>query len=104
MVRDEILEILDLLDNVGVSEENKRKIFSDGLFFDFTYGDPDPKHKNRHLNIFGIGMLIKTLKEERNRISINKIIDAPHTFYDDDLIRAISDIQSGYSRIRKLGK
>ncbi len=104
MVRDEIIEVLDLLDYYKVSEEDKRRVFGSGLYFDFTYGDPDPKRRNRQLNIFGVGMLLKTLKEERKNISVNRIINNPSGFYDEELIRQIYEIQNGYSRVRKLGK
>ena len=50
MLKDEILEILDLLNKYNIPEESQRELFEEGLYFDFTYGDPDPTNKNQHLN------------------------------------------------------
>ena len=104
MVRDEIIEILDLLDESKVSEENQRKVFSNGLSFNYTYGDPDYRGINKHLNIFGIGMLIKTLKAERRRLSINKIINSPWEFDDHHLLEEIDEFQKNNTRVKILGK
>ena len=93
MLKDEILEILDLLNKYNVPEESQRKLFEKGLYFDFTYGDPDPTNKNQHLNIFGIGILLKTCMENNIRININKLLDEPWMFQDEDLIKEVANVQ-----------
>ena len=40
MLRDELLEILEIFDAYNISEEDQRSLFEHGLHFDFTYGDP----------------------------------------------------------------
>ena len=55
MLKDEILEILDLLDKYNIPEERQRSLFEKGIHFDFTYGDPDYGNPNPTLTIFGIG-------------------------------------------------
>ena len=105
MLKDEILEILDLLNKYNISEENQKKLFENGLYFDFTYGDPDPTNKNQHLNIFGIGILLKTCLENNIRINVNRLLDEPWMFQDEDLIKEVAKEQYRHSqRIRRLGK
>ena len=36
MLKDEILEILDLLNKYNIPEETQRELFKKGLYFDFT--------------------------------------------------------------------
>ena len=105
MLKDEILEILDLFDKYQISEDNQRKLFEKGLYFDFTYGDPDPTNKNQHLNIFGIGILLKTCLENNIRININKLLNEPYMFKDEDLIKEVAIAQNRHNvKIRTLGK
>lgn len=104
MVKDEILEILALFDKYKISDERQRELFESGIYFDFTYGDPDPMHRNQHLNIFGIGMLLKTCRECHIRININKLIDEPYNFPYEELVKEIAVAQkSSYVKVRRLG-
>ena len=105
MLKDEILEILELFDKYKISEKDQRRLFENGIYFDFTYGDPDPSNKNQHLNIFGIGMLLKTLEENHIRININKLINEPYNFPYEALVKEVSIAQkNSYLKVRRLGK
>lgn len=105
MLKDEILEILELFDKYKISEENGRRIFEKGIYFDFTYGDPDPRNRNQYLNVFGVGMLLKTCYENHIKININKLINEPYNFPYEDLVKEISMVQNkSYTRVRRLGK
>jgi len=50
MIKDEILEILKIFDELQIPEEMQRELFKNGLKFDFTYGDSDTNNINQHLN------------------------------------------------------
>ena len=95
-----------LFDYYKIPEERQRDIFENGIHFDFTYGDPDPTHRNSHLNVFGVGILLKTCKENKIRISIKQLLNEPWMFKDEELIRDVANMQNGhhYTRIRKLGR
>ena len=94
MLRDEIMEVLDLFDKYNISDENRRKLFSEGLYFDYTYGDPDPQGINQHLNFFGVGILLKTCLENDIKIDINQLLIQPYLFSDATLIKEIADAQN----------
>ena len=105
MLKDEILEILDLFDKYQISEDNQRKLFEKGLYFDFTYGDPDPMNKNQQLSIFGVGILLKTCLENNIRINIKQLLEEPWMFQDENLIKEVAKEQNrSYVRIKRLGK
>ncbi len=105
MLKEEILEILELFDKYEIPEESQRQLFEQGLHFDFTYGDPDPTNKNQHLNIFGIGILLKTCLENNIRINVKKLLDEPWMFQDEGLIKEIAKEQKrSYPKIKRLGK
>ena len=105
MLKDEILEILDLLDKYNIPEERQRSLFEKGIHFDFTYGDPDYGNPNPTLTIFGIGILLKTCLENNIRINIKTLLNEPWAFEDEDLIREVAKVQNhGKSMIKTLGK
>ena len=71
MLKDEILEILDLLDKYNIPEERQRSLFEKGIHFDFTYGDPDYGNPNPTLTIFGI---VETLFHINADVPASKIV------------------------------
>lgn len=103
MLKNEILEVLDLFEKYQISDERQRKIFNDGLYFDYTYGDPDFNHRNQHLNIFGVGMLLKLCLENNIDIDINELIETPYKFENEELIKEIALRQNDYSGSSKKG-
>ncbi len=105
MLRDELLEILEIFDAYNISEEDQRSLFEHGLHFDFTYGDPDYGNINQHLNVFGVAMLLKTCRENKIRINVKKLLREPWMFEDEELIKKIAQVQNGYTSIvKKLGE
>jgi hypothetical protein len=105
MLKDEIIEILDLLNKYNIPEESQRELFEKGLHFDFTYGDPDPSNKNQQLNIFGVGILLKTCLENNIRINVKKLLDEPWMFKDENLIKEVAMAQNRCKvKIKTLGK
>lgn len=105
MLKEEILEILEIFDKYKIPEESQRKLFEHGLHFDFTYGDPDPTNKNQTLTVFGVGILLKTCLENNIRINVKQLLDAPYMFQDEELIQEVAKEQNRhYRRIKRLGK
>ena len=104
MLKEEILEILDLLNRYNIPEEKQRELFKNGLSFNFTYGDPDPTNKNQHLSIFGVGILLKTCLENNMQIDVKELINEPWAFQDQNLIKEVAMAQNhGKTRIKTLG-
>ena len=62
MLNDDLNEILCIFNKFDISEEDQRRIFSKGIYFDFTYGDPDPNHRNKQLDVFGVWILLLKCK------------------------------------------
>ena len=105
MIKDEILEILKIFDELQISEEMQRELFKNGLKFDFTYGDPDTNNINQHLNIFGVGMLLKTILAGHTEYNVKKLLEQPYSFPDEKLIKEISKLQDGKrSKVKTLVK
>ncbi len=105
MLKEELLEILELFNKYKISEEDQRKLFENGLYFDFTYGDPDPSNKNQRLNIFGIGMLLKTCYENNITINIKQLINEPYYFPYEDLVKQVAIAQrKSYTMVSMLGR
>ena len=105
MLKEEILEILELFEKYEIPEESQRKLFEKGLHFDFTYGDPDPTNKNQTLTVFGVGILLKTCLENNIRINIKKLIEEPYMFQEEGLIKEVAKEQKrSYPKIKRLGK
>ncbi len=105
MLKDEILEVLELFEKYQIPEEQQRELFAHGLHFDFTYGDPDYNGRNQHLTVFGVGILLKTCLETKRRLNVKKLLKAPYMFQDENFIKEIADAQEpSHDTIRTLGK
>ena len=91
MLREEIQEALDLFDEFKIPEEDQRRLFEEGLHFDFTYGDPDYGNINQHLNVFGVAMLLKTCRENKIRINIKQLLKEPWMFPDESLVKKVAE-------------
>jgi hypothetical protein len=105
MLREEIQEALDLFDEFKIPEEDQRRLFEEGLHFDFTYGDPDYSHRNQQLNVFGVAILLKTCRENHIRINTKKLLREPYMFEDEDLIKDVAKEQERtHRRVKSLGR
>ena len=93
MLRNELLETLDLFDQYNMTEENQRELFENGLDFNFTYGDPDPTDRNQHLTVFGVSALLKTCQEHNVEIDANALVREPYRFPNEALIKEIASSQ-----------
>ena len=96
MLKEEIAEIFDLFEYYKIPENEQRRLFERGLHFDFTYGDPDFNHINQHLNVFGVGILLKTCKERNIEIDVEELLDEPEMFPDEGLIKEVAELQNSY--------
>lgn len=104
MLRDEILEALDIFDECGISEDDQRTLFKDGLYFNYTYGDPDYNHENRHLDALKVATLIKTLKAYKKKFEVNDMLYNSYKFCYGDLVREIADMDGSFYKIKRLGR
>ena len=93
MLKDEIAEIFELFDYYKIPENEQRRLFERGLYFDFTYGDPDLDRRNQHLNVFGVGILLKTCQERGIDIDIEDLLDEPEQFKNEDLVSEVAQAQ-----------
>lgn len=104
MLREQVAEILDIFDKFGIPEDEQRRLFEHGLYFDFTYGDPDPNHINQHLTVFGVAILLKTCLDNNIRVNIHQLLNEPYMFRDEALVKQVAEAQHPrYRRISGLG-
>ena len=93
MILTEILDILKIFNENNLSEDEQREIFSNGIYFDFAYDDLDIDNKNRHLNVFEVAILLKTLNHNNLPVDVSKMIKSPSDFEYPNLVRTISDLK-----------
>ena len=99
MLKEELIEALEILERNGVSEQKQRDILLNGINFDYTWGDPDPQRLNRKLNFFQVAELYKTLN--------NLDCDVNDITADEygEVVRAIADKEkNGTPKIVVIGR
>lgn len=101
MLRDEVIEMLDIFDEYQIPEDNQRKIISNGVDFDFTYGDPDPHKRNKYLNAFQFAELLKTCKRMNIPLDVNHMLEKPYSLEYENLLNFINSIESRTEGIQK---
>ena len=93
MLREEILEILDLFNKFKIPEKDQKRIFREGIYFDFTYGEIDLENKNQLLSAYGVGILLKTCLENKIHINIKQLLKEPWKFPYEDLVKRIAELE-----------
>ena len=92
MLKEEILKVLEVYDKHNLSEKYQRYVFENGgVYFDYTYGDPDYNHKNRHLDIFEFAALLDVCETLGLKITADEIVRKPWAFEPEHLVRDIAD-------------
>lgn len=104
MFKNEVLEAIDIFNEFSITKDRQRKIFNKGIYFDFTYGDPDPYNKNRKLGVLEIAMLLKICKFYNIQIDANNIIDHPYDFNYINIVDMVCEIKNNdKNKIKRLG-
>ncbi len=101
MLNDDLKEILHIFNKFDISEEDQRRIFSKGIYFDFTYGNPDPKHRNKKLDVFGVWILLKTCVDYNININLKTLLHEPWAFEEESLVRFASEMQDRYNGVNE---
>lgn len=101
MLKDEVVNVLNVLNKHGLSEDEQRNLLINGLDFDFTYGDYDFDGINRHLNFLQVGELIEYLDNAGIEYNVNELIHQPHNFKYPKIVRAIADLDTNFVIVKK---
>ena len=92
MLKEDILKVLDVYSKNKLSEKYQRFIFENGgVDFDFTYGDPDYNHQNRHLDVFQFAALLDLCSSMKLKVNASKIVREPWAFEPEHLVRDVAD-------------
>lgn len=59
MLKEELIEALTIFDSYNIPEDRQRSIITNGVHFDFTWGDPDYKRRNRFYDVFEFANFLK---------------------------------------------
>ena len=103
MFKDEVIEAIHVFDEFLLTEERQRKVFNNGIYFDFTYGDPDPYNRNRRLGVLEFAMLLKTCKFYGIEIDANEIVDHPYNTKYENLVKMVSNVNCEGIKVKKIG-
>lgn len=77
MLRDELLEMIELFDLYNITEENQRRIIENGIYFDFTRGSIDLAKRNKRLTPLEFAKLLKMCATMHIPLDANDIIERP---------------------------
>ncbi len=89
MFRDEVIDALDTFDEFNIDEETQKKIFYNGLYLNYTYGDPDPKHKNTYLTFIQVGTLLRFLKNNNLDFNLENLLIFTHRFEYPEIAKMV---------------
>lgn len=104
MLRNEINDALVIFNEFGITEDRQRNLFNNGIHFDFTYGDPDPFHRNKKLGVLEFATLLKTCKYYGISIDANEIVDHPYDSSYEELVKMVYDENNKYKiKVKKVG-
>ena len=101
MLKNEMLEAMEIFNAYGITEERQRELFRGGIHFNFTYGDPDPMGINRRMDVFEFANMLKTFMFNGLKLEVNAMIDKPWDIKYEPLVKMITDKE--IVTIRKLG-
>lgn len=101
MLKDELMKALEIFDSYNIPEERQRQIVTDGVHFDFTYGDSDPNHRNKYFNVFDFANFLNICTLMGFEIDANAILeDSCNTEYED-LLKAAETFQKFSKKLKK---
>ena len=91
MFKDDVMEVLDIFQEYHVSAETQREVLLNGLYFNYTWGDPDPYGQNKFLNFFQVGTLLRYLKHNNMEFDVEKLFHLPYDFEYPEIVAMIAD-------------
>lgn len=89
MLRKEILFALDVYDSYGITEDEQRRILKKGIYFDFTYGDPDYQKRNVEMDYLEFAKFLNICKAMGIEIDINHLLNNLYDGKYENLIRGL---------------
>ena len=89
MLKEDIIEAVHIFDEFFLTEKRQRKVFNNGVYFDFTYGDPDPYHRKTRLGVLEFATFLKTCKFYRIEVDANYLVDHPYDVRYENLVKML---------------
>lgn len=102
MLKDEVIEMLEIFDEYQIPEDRQRSIILNGVDFNFTYGDPDPQRRNKYLDAFQLAELLKKCKKMNILIDVNQMLDKPYDLKYEKLLEFIENQDFYEGKTRKI--
>jgi len=90
-LKDKVINALNVLERYGVNENKQYEVLTKGLYFDFTYGDPDYGNVNRKLDVFQVVELLMTMEKMGLKVDVNAFFYSPWSFEYPELVRLVAD-------------
>ena len=83
-LKKELNEMLKLFDYFDISEEQQRDIISNGVDFNYTWGDIDYDHRNRKFDCFKFTRFLKYCKESGVPFDMDNYLAEKFVFFVHD--------------------
>ena len=90
-LKNKVMNALNVLDRYGVSESKQYEVLTKGVYFDFTYGDPDYGNQNRNLDVFKVVELLMTMERMGLNVNVQSVFYTPWSFEYPELVRQVAD-------------
>ncbi len=87
---DEVFEALEIFEYYNIPEQEQRDLFNQTIYFDFTYGDPDPGKQNRYVGVLQFAKLLQICKEINLVIDVNDVLKRPWAFEHSELVHYVT--------------
>ena len=75
--REEMVEMLDIFDYYGITEKKQRKVVTEGVDFNYTWGDIDYNHENKQYDCFKFARFLVFCKNNGYNLNANRFLDCP---------------------------
>lgn len=105
MFKDDVMEVLNIFQEFRISGATQRKIFNEGLYFNYTWGDPDPNHINKHLDFFQVATLLRYLKHNNMKFNLNGLLKHPYNFEYPEIVKMVAGGQIPFDqKVKRRGR
>lgn len=92
MIKEEVLGILNVFDQSGISEENQRRLLQEGIYFDFTYGEPDFYNRNKRMNVFEFADFLRACQQLDINVDANELVSKPSDASNEKIVETVTNV------------
>lgn len=100
MLKEELIEALAIFDSYNIPEDRQRSIITNGVRFDFTWGDPDPRRRNRFYDVFEFANFLKICTNMELELDANDLLKNYCNDGYEELLKAVEAFKSFSKKLK----